>query len=144
MEAYFAAKGLDGFANHFNIQALEERDHAYRLFNYVIKLGGKVELADLTKSKTDYDSIDDALKVYLSHEKMITKSINELMDLAFDEKDHSTTSFLSWYVSEQLEEEDSAQKIYDDVKLVEGDGRGLLMIDRELAQRVYTPSVPAE
>ncbi|MCT4585306.1 MAG: ferritin [Peptostreptococcaceae bacterium] len=140
MESYFSEIGLDGFANFFHVQSLEERDHAYRLFNYINSVSGKVELETLEKPKCDYKSPLDALEVTLNHEKFITKSINELMDLAVLEKDHASISFLNWFVDEQVEEEESMDKIIKKLKLFKDDPRGLYMIDTELANRVFTPS----
>jgi ferritin len=63
------------------------------------------------------------------------------MDLAIEVNDHAARSFLNWYVDEQVEEEDSFQKIIDQLDLVEGKGHGLLMLDKELSARVFTPPV---
>ena len=83
-----------------------------------------------------------ALKNYkktLAHEKFVTKSINELVDLSIDEKDHAANIFLQWFVTEQIEEEGNDTEILSELKLIGEDGRGLLMLDRELAQRVFVP-----
>ena len=139
MEAWFADKNLDGFSNFFHVQALEERDHAYKIFDFVHRLGGTVTLEDIPKPKSDYETVEDVIKAALEHEQFITKSINELMDIATEEKDHATISFLNWFVDEQVEEEENVGKILNQVKLMGKDGRGLFMIDRELAKRTYTP-----
>jgi ferritin len=73
----------------------------------------------------------------LDHEKLITKSIDELMDLAIKDKDHATRSFLQWFVDEQVEEEASMDRIVNMLKMVGGDGQGIMMIDRELGQRIF-------
>jgi ferritin len=84
-----------------------------------------------------------ALKVFqesLDHEKFVSKSINELMDLAIEEKDHATKSFLQWFIDEQVEEEASVDRVVNMLKMVGENGHGLMMIDRELAQRVFDPA----
>ncbi|HQL84008.1 MAG TPA: ferritin-like domain-containing protein, partial [Spirochaetota bacterium] len=61
---------------------------------------------------------------------------NDLVNLAIAEKDHATNQMLQWFVAEQVEEESSALTILDELKLIGNDGNGLLMKDRELAQRM--------
>jgi ferritin len=66
--------------------------------------------------------------------------INSLVDVAMTEKDHATVAMMQWYVSEQVEEEASVSLLYDQLKLIEGKGPGLFMLDREANQRVFTPA----
>jgi ferritin len=77
----------------------------------------------------------------LEHEKFITKSINDLVDLAIAEKDHATNIFLQWYVTEQIEEEGNDTDIIANLTML-GKGKdssnGLFMIDKELAARMTT------
>ena len=77
----------------------------------------------------------------LKHEEFVTKSINELMDIAISENDHAAKSFLFWYVDEQVEEEASMDQIVNQLKMIDGKGHGMLMLDRELAQRTFNPPV---
>ena len=139
VEAYFLDNNLDGFANFFNVQAREERDHAYKIFNYIGRAGGKVVLEALEKPQTDFSSPLEAFELVLNHEKFITKSIHEILDISIDERDHTTSSFLQWFVNEQSEEEESMDKIVKKLRLLNNDPAGLLMLDQELGQRVYTP-----
>ncbi len=83
-----------------------------------------------------------AFEHVLKHEQKVTGLINKLVDLAAKERDHATNTFLQWFVTEQVEEESSANDVVQQLKLVGDDGGGLFMIDRELGQRVFTP--PAE
>lgn len=139
MEAWFAENNLDGFSNYFRIQALEEKDHAYKIFDYVNRLGGKVTLEEIPKPKSDYADVAEVVAAALEHEKFITASINKLMDQAVKEKDHATISFLNWFIDEQMEEEENALKVLNYVNMLGGDSRGLFMIDMELGKRKYTP-----
>ena len=61
------------------------------------------------------------------------------MDIAIKESDHALISFLKWYVDEQVEEESTVGKILTKLKLIGGEGHGLLMIDQEIAGRTFTP-----
>lgn len=139
MEAYFADNNLDGFANFFNVQAREERDHAYKIFNYIGRAGGKVVLQGIEQPNINFESPLDVFESALEHERLISNSIHDLVDLAISEKDHTTSSFLRWFIDEQSEEEESMEKIVRKLRLLKNDPAGLLMIDQELAQRTYIP-----
>lgn len=141
MQAWFANQNLDGMAGWMDAQGKEERFHAMKFFNYLIERGGKVELKAIATPTVEFDNPLKAFKMALEHEQFITKSINELMDLAIKENDHATRSFLQWYVDEQVEEEASVDKIVNMLKMVGDNGHGIMMIDRELGQRTF--SAPA-
>lgn len=142
MSAWFAKENLDGFANWMEVQAQEEHFHAMKLFNYLLERGGEVELMAIEKPAKNFKSPVAAFKAALEHEQFITKSINELMDMAIKEKDHASKSFLEWYVDEQVEEESTADKIWSQLKMIGDNMHGVMMLDREMAGRTYTP--PAE
>lgn len=142
MQAYFASMNLDGFANFFRAQALEERDHAIKFFNYVLETGGEVKLLKIQEPQADFKSPLDVFEKAYEHEQYVTKSIYELVDAALEERDHATNSFLQWYVTEQVEEESSMDNIVGKLKLIDGDAKALLLLDNELAQRTYVPMFP--
>lgn len=137
MTAHFYSIDLDGFANWFDIQAKEEHDHAMKIFNFVHEKGGKVTLDKIDKPQTEFNSVEEIMALTLEHEEKVTKSINELMDLAIKENDHSVKSFLQWFVDEQVEEEATASKLLNKVKRVGENSQGIFMIDNELAGRSY-------
>lgn len=139
MEAYCSDQNLDGFANFFHVQAQEEQSHAYKIFNFIGRIGGSVELEALAKPKNDFESPLEVFELSLTHEKGITKSIHNLMDIALEEKNHTTTAFLQWFITEQAEEEESVEKTVKKLRLMNNNPAGLLMIDQELSQRVFTP-----
>ena len=139
IEAYLASLNLPGFANWFHVQAQEERDHAMLIFNYMVKVGGKINLGAIDAPPSDFPSIGDALKLTYTHEVGVTGSIYSILDVALEEKDHKTTAFLQWFVNEQTEEEENADNNVKRFGLVGNDGRGILMMDAEMAARVYVP-----
>ena len=144
MAAYFLNKGLPGFANWMKIQYQEETAHAMKFFNYVAERGGRVMLAPIAAVQTDFDSIVNVFERTLEHEIMVTDRINKLMDIAISESDHATRSFLNWFVDEQVEEEANVNEILDTLKLINGEGNGILLLDREMQQRVFVdPTQPA-
>lgn len=139
MQAWFADQNLDGMANWMDAQGKEERFHAMKFFNYLLERGAKVKLKAIAEPTIEFDNPLKVFKMALDHERFISKSINDLMDLAIKENDHATRSFLQWYIDEQVEEEASVDRIVNMLKMVGEQGHGIMMIDRELAQRVYTP-----
>ena len=141
MAAYLEDKGLAGMANFMVVQAQEEHFHAMKFFNYLNERGGRVVLGAIEQPPVEFNSPQAVFEESLAHEKIVTALINKLMDLAIEVNDHASRSFLNWYVDEQVEEEDSFQKIIDQLKLVGGEGHGLLMLDKELSARVFTPPV---
>lgn len=144
MAAYFEAVDLPGFANYFYVQAQEERDHAMKFFRYVSDTEGRVLLQKLDAPTHDFHTPMAVLKMSLEHERYITRSIHEIVAEALSEKDYSTNAFLNWFLSEQVEEEANATKLIAKLKMVEDDGRGLLLLDNELAKRVYVPLASEE
>lgn len=136
-----ADKGLKGVANWFAIQFKEEQDHAQIFINYVLSRGGRVLLEPIAAVDTEWDSALAMFEQTLTHEQKVTSLINDLYNLAIEEKDHATRSMLTWFVDEQVEEEDSARDIIDQLRMIDCNKLGLYMIDKEMAARVYsTPS----
>jgi len=141
MASYAASEGLNGFANWFIVQGKEEMFHAEKIYNYVNQQGSRVLLEAIEQPPADFSSILDLFEKTLEHEKGVTAMINNLVKLAREENDYATESFLHWYVTEQVEEEANPTEIIQKLKFVGEDGRGLLMLNQELAARVFT--VPA-
>lgn len=135
MAGYFADENLDGFENFFLVQAEEERTHAMKLYEFVNEMGARVEIKGFDSPKNDYSSPVEAFEAALNHEKFVTGRIYKMMDMALEEKEHATVSFLKWFVDEQVEEEDSMSRILAKLNMVADHGAGLLMLDRELSKR---------
>lgn len=139
MAAYLSQKNLNGFSNWMKIQFEEEQAHANKLFQYILDRGGNVELLEIKKPKSEWNDIIDVFENILKHEEHITSRINDLVDVAMEEKDHATVVLMQWYVNEQVEEEATVNDMLDQLKLIEGKGSGLFMLDREAKQRVFKP-----
>ena len=135
---YFASKNLNGFANWYNVQAQEEKDHAMIFLNYMINNGEEVELLALEKPENVYADLEAPLLAGFKHEQFITASINDIYAEALSLKDYRTVQFLDWFVKEQGEEEKNADELIQNYRLFGKDGKGLFMLDRELAARTYT------
>ena len=137
MSANSTDLGLDGFATWFMVQFHEEMFHAMKMYEYLSDQGAKIVLGAIDKPQDTWKSAMDMVVHTYEHEQTVTKSIHDLMILAKEENDFASQTFLEWYVTEQVEEEKSAQDIINKLKLA-GDGPGLFMIDRELAARKLT------
>ncbi|MCK9208771.1 MAG: ferritin [Salinivirgaceae bacterium] len=137
MSAYCAEIGLAGAANWFRVQYQEEIAHALKFFDYIIERGGKVDLKPIAEVPKEWNGIIHIFEDTQKHEQIVTSLIYHLMDVAIEERDHAAKSFLQWYVDEQVEEESNVQAILDQLRMVEGKGNGLFMIDKDLALRVF-------
>ena len=143
MNAYFKSVNLDGFANWMYYQAQEELEHSMKFYDFVIQRGGKVQLTQIEAPPTEWDSPMAIFEATLEHEQKVTGLINDLVEVALEERDHATQIFLQWFVTEQVEEEDSVGNVLEQLKLL-GDAKGgLFMMDRELAKR-QTPDISTE
>ena len=139
MSAWFASEGLAGFAHWMRQQAQEEMFHAVKICDFVQERGGRTIMEKIDKPPTKWKSTKDVFDETLKHEQKVTGLINKLADLAMDERDHATSIYLQWFVSEQVEEEDSVGAIVDKLKLIGDDSSGIFYLDQELGQRVFTP-----
>ena len=135
MNAYFKSINLDGFANWMYYQAQEELEHSMKFYDFIIQRGGKVQLQQIEAPPGEWGSPLAVFEATLKHEQKVTGLINALVEIAHEERDHATNIFLQWFVSEQVEEEESVGGVLEQLKLM-GDAKGgLFMIDRELAKR---------
>ena len=113
--------------------------HAMKFYDFINERGGRVKLKPVEGPPTDWSSPLDVFENTYKHEQKVTGLINDLVNLAVKQRDHATNIFLQWFVTEQVEEEASADEVVQKLKLM-GDAKGgLFMLDREMGQRVFTP-----
>lgn len=141
MSSYFEEIGLSGFSNWMELQAAEEFSHARRIYRYLYERGGKVTFTSIDTPPAKWDSPKHVFEETCAHEAKVTGMINDLVNLAIDEKDHATNNMLQWFVAEQVEEEATAEEILGKLELVGNEGNGLFMIDREMRLRVLNPAI---
>jgi ferritin len=147
MSAYYHSIDLNGFAGWMRAQAQEELVHAMKFFDFINSREGRILLADIKVPPTSWEGPSAAFGDALKHEQEVTEKIYRLVDLALEKRDHATSNFLQWFVTEQVEEEATAKQIVQQLKLVGGDGNGLFLMDRELGRRsgeAETEPGPAE
>ena len=135
MAAYFESIKLGGFAHWMELQAQEEAEHGQKLYSYIHVCCGRVVLKSIEGPKIEWKDPLDVFCDALAHEKKVTKLIHNLVDLARKENDHTTESFLKWFVDEQVEEESSADEIVQKLKEAKKNDQIILFIDGQLGQR---------
>ena len=137
---YYAEEGLDGFANWYEVQAKEERDHAMMMRRFLLDNGERVSFEIIAKPDKTYKTHADPLAYGLEHERFVSACIAEIYAAASELKDFKTMQYLDWFVKEQGEEEKNAEDLIKKMKLFGGDAKGLYMLNQELAARVYAAS----
>ena len=135
---YYEEEGLDGYANWYEIQAREERDHAMIFRNYLHDNGERVKLLAIDQPDKTFTSHLEPLEAALEHEKYVTSLINDIYAAAMEAKDYRAMKFLDWFIEEQGEEEDTAETMLTRMKLFGNDAKALYDLDQECAARVYT------
>ena len=138
MANFYDDLDLDGYANYYMIQTQEERDHALLFLEYMQNNGLKVTLEAIAKPDKEFSNVLDPLNIAAEHERYVTALINNIYHEAHQAKDYRTMKFLDWFVDEQMEEEDNADKMISRYKLFGQDPKGLYLLDQEYAARVYT------
>lgn len=135
MATYFESVSLPGFAAWMEKQAQEEMGHAMKLYKYLHEVGEKVELQAIPKPPADYKSPLDVFKKTLAHEQKVTAMINDLYALAQKVKDNAAAIFLQWFITEQVEEEKSANDVIEILKRVKPDSAQIIMVDVQMGKR---------
>ncbi|MBM4038842.1 MAG: ferritin [Planctomycetes bacterium] len=135
MAADFEAKNLPGIAHWLALQAKEENGHAMKFYGYIADRRGRVTLAAIAAPPAEWATPLAAFEAVLAHEQKVTGLINGLVELAAKEKDNATGVMLQWFVTEQVEEEKSADYIVAQLRMIGESAHGLIMLDRALAQR---------
>jgi len=136
MAAHLETLNLEGLTNWMKLQAQEELGHAMRLFDHINRRGGRVVLKAIGEPPHEYGTPLEAFEKALAHEQHITACINELYKIALEEHDYAAQLELQWFIDEQVEEEENVGRAVDQLRMAGTDQSALLMLDRELGQRV--------
>jgi len=135
MSAYFADKNLSGFAHWMRVQESEEREHAMKLYDFILERGGRVNLKAIDAPKTEWTSTLEIAEEVAAHEAKVTASIYALYETALKDKDYPSQVMLQWFISEQVEEEKNAAEIVENLKLIEKGGTAIYVLDHQLGKR---------
>ncbi len=124
--------GLIGCAKFLKRQADEEHMHMMKLVEYMQEMDVQPVIPAISQPPSDFGEINTMFEEVLAHEQKVTHSINDLVEFASKNKDHSTYNFLQWYVEEQREEENLVRTILDRIKLIGDSPQKLYYIDKEV------------
>ena len=130
MASWADTNGYEGMANWLYAQAEEEREHMLKIIAYINERGGKALIPAFEKPPVEYKGVKPMFQKVLEHEQYVTASINDIVAVCVQEKDYTTHNWVQWFVTEQIEEEASANKILDKLNML-GDGP-LYMFDRDI------------
>lgn len=135
MAGYSKAENYNGIAHFLVEQAKEEYEHAMKFYDFINDMDGRIEAQAMPAPKNDYTSFLEVFTEALNHEKLVTSKINNLLEMAIEEKSYPTIEFLQWFIEEQLEEENSMKDIIFKLEGIKDSFIGLQMLDKELGQR---------
>ena len=130
-----AARNLKGSAHWLKQQWNEELSHAMKLIDYVLERGNEITLKSIENPQVEFKSLTTLFQSVLENEQKVTASINALFQKASSEQDYAAQTFLQWYVTEQVEEENCARDVLETLKISGEEGPALLMVDRRLGRR---------
>ena len=135
MAAYLESINLNGMAAWMKLQSTEEYEHGLKFYEYLGSVGARIKLEVINEPQFSWNNAGEVFEASLAHEKVITKNIYDLADLAIEEKDHATRNFLNWFVDEQVEEVATVTNIVEKFKMVADSKNSMYLLDKELGKR---------
>jgi ferritin len=135
MGAKMTEAGYTGIGKWLTVQYHEEMFHAMKFAKYLEDQGAAVKYAKIEEPKFKATAIKDLFQEVYEHEKFVTASIREMVELARAEKDYATENLLAWYIDEQVEEEKNDLEILQAIDLLGNSAQGLFMLNIELGKR---------
>jgi len=138
MAAYCAKESYDGFANFYEQQAAEERFHGTKIYNYLNDRDQHAKFSEIPAPKTEFSSVLDTFEAGLVQEQQVTANFYNLAELAKNDKEFSTISFLNWFLDEQVEEEAMFKKHIDYIRRIKDDANALYLYEKELGKRNFS------
>jgi len=135
MAAWCEHHNFTGAGSWLRLQSAEEHAHGLRLFDFVLARNHPARLSAMPQPETDFDSIVDVFERARDQEQEVSRQIDALYELAFQEKVFAAMAELQWFITEQVEEEKTSSEIVETLKMIDKNASGLYMFDRELGQR---------
>jgi ferritin len=128
---YYDSQSLPQLAAHFYRQAVEERNHAMMMVQYLLDVGAEVHIPDIKSQETTYSDGVAPVKMALEQEKRVGEEIYALFELAREVKDYRAEQFMQWFVKEQVEE---VALMNDLLNVVERSKENLLLAEDYIAR----------
>lgn len=130
--AWFDITGLKGFSTYHEKQGKGEIEHAMKIFKHMLEAGAEPNLPAISAPLVRYDSVEQALQAIVDHEKSVTESWRKIGEQAMEDKDMATMGLAQWFMTEQLEEENSAITLLQRAKMA--GKQGIITVDAELSK----------
>ena len=134
MSAWCEDRNLPGFAAWMRKQFEEEQKHALKIFDYVLEQNEAVQLAGIDQPPATYKTLQEVWEKTYAHEQHVTSLIHQVYALAEKEHDYATKGLMQWYVGEQVEEEQQASRILEQVKMVGTNSSAVFFLDRHVSK----------
>ena len=128
---YYDAETLPRLADFFYRQAVEERNHAMMMVQYLLDANEEVRIPDIESKLTRFDDVVAPVRMALDQEKRVTDEINALFKLARDTEDFQAEQFMQWFVKEQVEE---VATMTDLLTVIERSADSPLLVEEYLAR----------
>lgn len=137
MSSYCAIRNFPGCANWLLIQSEEENQHAMRLRSFLLDRNCPVILQPIQAPESNYQSIPEVFSLALKNEIAVSQAIDDLYELAHQEKAFAALVELQWFISEQVEEEKTIRDIAARFEMLKDDPSALIDLDRDLGERSH-------
>ena len=134
MSARLNELGLFGFAYWLKAQAREEVEHGLKLLDYLLDRNSFVTLKQISMPEFEFNGVISVFNKIYEHEKCITKSVMDIAKYAEDECDRMTLTFIDWFITEQIEEEQQIRNIIKRLELFGENNSSLLLMDSEMKE----------
>lgn len=122
MASWAERNGFSGVSKWMLAQSQEEVDHSVKFVSYINSRGGKAIVSALAAPPSEFEDIKDLFEKTLEHEQYVTQTINEIVKVTIEENDYTTSQWMQWFVTEQIEEEENVNSILDKIKLLGNSG----------------------
>lgn len=129
--------GYRGVANWFLVQSREELDHSRMLQKYLMAQESAVKLLPIHQVQTEWATPLEMFVQALEHERSVTKMIHTIMRQAQSEHDYATCSRMTWFIDEQVEEEETCTELVQRLEQAAQSPCYFMQIDYELQNRQY-------
>ena len=128
---HYDSETLPRLAAFFYRQALEEREHAMMMIQYLLDVDEVVRIPDIASMQSSFDDDVAPVKMALEQEKRVGEEIYALFELARETKDYRAEQFTQWFVKEQVEEVALMQDLLNVVERAEDN---ILLVEDFLAR----------
>ncbi|MGH2942726.1 MAG: ferritin [Solirubrobacteraceae bacterium] len=137
--SYYDDETLPRLAAFFYAQALEERNHALMMVQYLLDAGAQAPIPGVVAPQNEFGDVVAPIQLALDQERRVTDQINALASIARQEADYSSEQFMQWFIKEQIEEVSSMSDL---LKVVERARDNPLLAEEYLARETPADSGP--